>query len=94
MNWFKDIPTLFVAVLTIIFGVKSIIFISSIDYTIAGDIDDNIEKLRNFVVDSIVPTEINWISWVADKVSNPWILLVLIVGIFWLFGYIPPKNSQ
>jgi hypothetical protein len=57
-------------------------------------LDENLEKTTDFVVDNVVPTEINWISWIVDKVSNPWILLVLILGILWLFGYFLPKGRQ
>lgn len=91
MNWLSDIPKIIQAVFGLILGIKAISFISSIEYGNSG-IDGNLEKTTDFIVDNIVPTEINWLSWVADKINNPWILLISILGIFWLFGYFPPKN--
>jgi hypothetical protein len=92
MDWFTDIPKIFLAILVVIGGIIAIIFINSIDYGNPDKLDENLEKTTDFVIDNAVPTEINWISGVVDKVSNPWILLVLILGILWLFGYFLPKS--
>ena len=93
MNLFSDIPKIFKAFFGLVLGIKAISFINSIDYGISGKLDENLEKTTGFIVDNIVPTEIDWISWVTDKINNPWILLISILGIFWLFGYYPPKNN-
>ena len=91
MDWFTDIPKIFLAISLLIGGIIAIIFINSIDYGNPDKLDD-LEKTTDFVIDNAVPTEINWISWVVDKVSNPWIRLVLILGILWLFGCFLPKS--
>ena len=94
MDWFTDIPRIFLAILLVIGGTIAIIFFYSIDYANPDKFDENLEKTTGFFIDNAVPTEINWISWVVDKVSNPWILLVSILGILWLFGYFLPENRQ
>lgn len=92
MDWFTDIPKIFLAILAGIGIISAIIYINSIDYENPDKFNENLEKTTDFVVDGAVPTEINWISWVVDKVSNRWILLVLILGLLWLFGYFLPKS--
>lgn len=94
MDWFTDIPRIFLAILVVIGGIIAIVFINSIDYGNPDKFDENLEKTTDLFIDTAVPTEINWISWVVDNVSNPWILLVLISGILWLFGYFLPENRQ
>ena len=92
MNWFTDIPKIFRAIVVIAFAIGAIIFINSIDYVNPDKIDENLEKTTSFITDNVVPTEINWMTWLVDKVSNHWILLILIFGILWLFGYFLPKR--
>lgn len=92
MDWFTDIPKIFLMILALIGAISAMIFFYSIDYGNPDEFDENIEKTTDLIVDHAVPTEINWISWVVDKVSNPWILLISILGILWLFGYFLPKN--
>ncbi|TQD28448.1 hypothetical protein [Methanolobus vulcani] len=49
--------------------------------------DENMEIIVEKTPDAIIPTEITWIQNVSNKVDNPYVLLILIIGIFWFFGY-------
>ena len=62
MDWFTDIPKIFLVILVVIAGISAISFINSIDYRYPDKLDENLEKTTDFVVDNVVPTVINWIS--------------------------------
>ena len=57
------------------------------DFSNPDKADENMEIIVEKTPDAIIPTEITWIKNVSNKVDNPYVLLILIVGIFWFFGY-------
>lgn len=94
MSWFTDIPKFVVAFSLILSMIWTLAFYISIDFKNPGDISENSDNLAEFLTDSVVPTEFNWISWLVDKLSNhPFLLLGSIVVVFWLFGYFLPKEA-
>ena len=62
MNWFTDIPKIVSAIIVVSAVIGVISFNNSIDYGNPDKLDENSEKTRDFVVDNVVPTVINWIS--------------------------------
>lgn len=91
MSWFEDIPAWFLIILAVVGAIGAVIFISSLDFNNPDSVDKNMEKTTGYVAENVVPTEINWIVWIVDHVKNPYLLTILVLGIFWLFGYFTKK---
>ncbi|MFH0870234.1 MAG: hypothetical protein V1866_04215 [archaeon] len=95
MDWIEDIPTIFLTIVAVIAGIGAIIFINSVDFGNPNKSDENLDRTTGYIVDNVVPTEINWISWLAGKLSgHPFILMGAILTILWLFGYFLPKGPK
>ncbi|MFH1332680.1 MAG: hypothetical protein ABIH53_00380 [archaeon] len=94
MDWFTSIPRIFLVVLVVIVGVTAVIFIVNLDFGNPDNVDENLEKTTGYLAKNVIPTEINWISWITNKLSNhPLLLISSILTILWLFGYFLPKKS-
>lgn len=50
MDWFTDIPRIFLAILLVIGGTIAIIFFYSIDYANPDKFDENLEKTTDFLL--------------------------------------------
>ncbi|WP_198146787.1 hypothetical protein [Methanosarcina vacuolata] len=94
MNWFTDIPKGVLLISSIIFIIGVIVFINSLDIDDSRNSNQNLKKTTEYLTDNIVPTEINWISWLVVKLSkHPFLLLGSILVTLWFFGYFLPKDS-
>jgi hypothetical protein len=82
----NNIPKIFQAIMGLIFVVSLVIFIINIDFTDTDKADDNIAEVTTMAVDSSI-TGIMWMSKAVDTISNPYIMLLVIGVIGWLFGY-------
>lgn len=87
MGWFEDIPTAFTAILAVIAAIGAIFFIATLDFSSSANPDENLEKTTGYLTNNIVPTEVSWLDKAANSISNPFALLIVILGIMWLFGY-------
>ena len=92
MDWFTDIPKAFLIIVLVFSAVGAMMFISSLNFGNSDKTENNLEKTTGYVVDNVVPTELNIMAWFAEKLSgHPLILLIMIIGTLWLFGYFLPK---
>ncbi|WP_155395751.1 hypothetical protein [Methanosarcina mazei] len=94
MNWFTDIPKGVLVISSIIAVRGAIAFINSLDIDDSRNSNQNLNKTTEYLTDNVVPTEINWISWLAVELStHPFLLLIAILVVLWLFGYFLPKGN-
>ena len=95
MNWFEDIPKIFLAIVAIAAALGAAIFFMGIDFSDSDKMDETLAKTTGFVTENVVPAEFNLISRFTDKLSNhPIFLLVAVLVVLWLFGYFLPKGNQ
>lgn len=93
MDWFNDIPKLFLIFTTIIALIGTLGIINSVDLENPNNINENLEKTTEYMVDNAIPTEINLILWLTNKLSrHPFLLTGSILAVSWLFGYLPAKG--
>lgn len=85
MDWFEDIPKFFGLFLLFIGLISFMVFLVS--FQKAETTEEQTDALTGFVVDNAVPTEVSWLEK-ASNIQNPFLLLVVIFIILWLFGYI------
>jgi len=84
MGWFEAIPKIFTTVLLLIGLVSLVIFIITTDFT---NIEEAPDKITSLVTKHTIPTEATWLSKAVDSISNPYLLLFVIIVILWLFNY-------
>lgn len=93
MDWFSDIPKMFLLGMVIIMAIGAIVFIVGMNNGNTEATNENLEKTTAYVTGNSIPTEINWISYLSNKLSgHPFILLMAVLVVFWLFGYFLPKK--
>jgi len=84
------IGILMVIALIGIFGFL-IVFLS-LDLTNSDKTQENTEKLAEVMVNTAMPTEASWLASAGNGLQNhPYLLLIVIIFIAWLFGYLKLK---
>ncbi|MEE9595111.1 MAG: hypothetical protein V3V92_06900 [Candidatus Hydrothermarchaeales archaeon] len=84
----SSIPKIFQTLLALTVFISVAFFLSQIDFTNPEKADENLRNITEKMVNESIPTEITWIERSADKINNPYLLVIVIFIIAWLFGYI------
>ena len=84
MNWFEEMPKIFTSILLIIGLISLAIFFLNTDFT---NIDEAPDKITGLVTEHAIPTEVSWLSKAVNTISNPYLLLFVVIFILWIFGY-------
>ena len=66
----------------------TLFFFMSVDFTESDNAQDNLEKVTTGAANDMIPIELIWIMKITEITKNPYLILLLILPILWLFGYL------
>jgi len=88
----EDIRIGILMIIVLIGIIGFLIVFVSLDLTNQNEANENIEKLTGAMVDTAIPTEVSWLARAGDGLQNhPYLLLIVIIFVAWLFGYLKLK---
>jgi hypothetical protein len=87
LDTIENIRVLLLSLLILGIFISFSIFIIGIDFTDSENANENLKSVFEKGTNAIIPTEVTWLQIASSNVTNPYILLILIIGIFWFFGY-------
>lgn len=75
--------------LIIIIGLLgTLFFFMSVDFTESDNAQDNLENVTTRAASDLIPIELTWIMKITKITKNPYLILLLILPILWLFGHL------
>ncbi len=88
----KVIRNIILAIVAIVGTISFVIFFTSINFFDISSAQSNFASTFNELINMLSPVDIGWIQAIISFSSNPFILIVIVVFLGWVFW--PSKKEE